>query len=62
MEFSVEVLKIIKCTICSADFFTKGDGVDDLLVRLSLIEQIIKDTSLMCISFSYKHPQAFQES
>ena len=36
-------------------FFTSGGGADDMLVRLSLIEQIIKDANLMCISLSVKH-------
>ena len=57
MKVSVEVHKIIKCTISSTIFFTLGGGVDDKLVRLPLIEQIIKDVNLMCISFSVKHPQ-----
>ena len=42
-------------------FFTSSGGVDDVLVRLSLMEQIIKDANLMNISFSVKHPQTFQE-
>ena len=43
MEVSVEVHKIIKCTIhITALFSTSGGGVDDVLVRLSLMEQIIK--------------------
>ena len=62
MEVSVEVLKIIICTIYSTVFFTSGGGVDDMLVRLSLIDQISKDANLMCISFSVKHPQTFGES
>ena len=47
MEISVEVHKIIKCTLYNTVFFTSGGGVDDVLVRLSLIEQIIKDANLM---------------
>ena len=43
-------------------FFTSGGGVDDVLVRLSLIKQIIKDVNLMCISFSVKYLQIFWES
>ena len=43
-------------------FFTSGGGVDDVLVRLSLIKQIIKDANLMCISFSVKYLQIFWES
>ena len=43
-------------------FFTLDGGVDDVLLRLSLIEQIIKYTNLMSISFSVKHPQTFWES
>ena len=62
MEVSVEVDKIIKCAIYNTVFFPSGGGVDDVLVRLSLIKQIIKDVSLMCLSFSVKHPQIFWES
>ena len=43
-------------------FFTSGGGVDDVLVRLSLIKQIIKDVTLMCIAFSVKHPRIFWKS
>ena len=35
-------------------FFNSGESVDDVLVRLSLVVQIIKDANLMCISFSVK--------
>ena len=62
MEVSVEVHKIIKCAIYSTVFFPLGGGVDGMLVRLLLIEQIIKDVNLMCISFSVKHLEIFQES
>ena len=41
-------------------FFTSGRGVDDELVRQVLVEEIIKDTNLMRISF--KHPKKFRES
>ena len=60
MEVSVEVDKIIKCAIYNTVFFPSGG--DDVLMRLSLIKQIIKDVNLMCISFSVKHPQIFWES
>ena len=53
MEVSFEVNKIIKYTIYS------NDGV---LLNLSLIEQIIKDANLPCISFIVKHPERFLES
>ena len=43
-------------------FFTSGGGVDDVLRRLLLIEQINKDVNFMSISFSVKHPQTFWES
>ena len=43
-------------------FFPSGGGVDDVLVRLPLIERITKDVNLMRISFSVKHPQIFWES
>ena len=39
MKVSLEVHKIIICTIYSTDFFTSGGGVDDVLVRLSLVTQ-----------------------
>ena len=62
MEVSVEVHKIISCTIYSTVFFTSGGGFDDVLVRLSLIDQIIKDANFMRILFSVKHGQTFWES
>ena len=52
MEVSVEVHKIVKCTIYSTVFFPSVGGVDDVWVRLSLIEQIINDVNLMCINHS----------
>ena len=61
MEVSVEVDKIIKCAMFNTVFFPSGGGVDDVLARLSLIKQIIKDVNLMCISFSVKHPPTFWE-
>ena len=61
MEVSVEVHKIIKCVIYSIVFFPSGGGFHDMLVRLSLIEQIIKDINLMYILFRVKHPQIFWE-
>ena len=62
MEVSVEVHKIIEYTIYSTVFFTSSGGLDDVLLRLTLIEQIFKDTNLMSISLSAKHPQTFCES
>ena len=62
MEVSLEIDKIIKCAIDSTVFFPSGGGVDEWLMRLSLIKQIIKNVNLMCISFSVKHPQIFWES
>ena len=53
MEVFFEVNKIIKYNIYS------NDGV---LLNLSLIEQIIKDANLLCISFIVKHPERFLES
>ena len=49
-------LKLINVMYTVLLFFTSGGGIDDLLVRLSLIEQIIKDVNLICISFKFKHP------
>ena len=60
MEVSFEVDKIIKCAICDTLLFPLGG--DDMLIRLSLIIQIIKDVNLMCISFSVKHTEIFWES
>ena len=51
MEVSFEIDKIIKCAIYNIVFFPSGGGVDDMLMRLSLIKQIIEDVNLMCISF-----------
>ena len=62
MEVSFEIDKVIKCAIYNTAFFPSGGGVDDVLMRLSLIKPIIKDVNLMCISFSVKHPQIFWES
>ena len=52
----------VKCTVLFFFFFTSSGGVDDMLVRLSLVEEAIKDNNLMYISFSVKHPQIFEES
>ena len=41
-------------------FLNSGAGVDDVLVRLSLIEQIIKDDNLMRNSFSVKDHRHFE--
>ena len=64
MEVFVEVHKIVKCTtyIQYCFFLTSGGGVDVVLVRLLLIEHIIKDANLMSISFIVKYPQTFWES
>ena len=63
MDVSVEVHKIIKCTLyIQYCFFTSDGGVNVVLVRLSLVEHIIKDANLMSISFSVKHSQTFWES
>ena len=59
MEVSIEVHKVIKCAIYSTVFFPSGGGVEDVLVRLPLIEKIIKDVNLRYISFNVKHPQMF---
>ena len=48
-ESSVEVDKIIKCAIYDTGFLSSSGGVDDVLARLSLITQIVKDVNLMCI-------------
>ena len=51
MEVSVEVHKIIICTIYNTVFFFASGGVvDNMLVRLPLVEEIIKDANLTCIS------------
>ena len=43
-------------------FFLLVGGVDVVLVRLLLIEHIIKDANLMGISVSVKYSQTFWES
>ena len=62
MEVSFEVHKIIKFTMYNTVFFTSGENVDEMLVRLLLIEENIEDANSMCISFSVKHSQTFRES
>ena len=62
MEVSVEVHKIIICSIYSTVSFLLHAEVLMTLVRLSLVEEIIKVANLMCISFSVKHSQTFGES
>ena len=62
MKVFVEVSNIICAIYSTIVFFTSGGSVDDILVRLSLVVQIIKDANLMCISFSVKHSQTFWES
>ena len=53
MKVPVDIHKII-CAIYSAIFLNSAESVNDVLVRLSLVVQIIKDANLMCISFSAK--------
>ena len=48
MEVSVEVDKTVKCAIYNTVFSPLGWGIGDVLLRLSLIKQIIEDVSLMC--------------
>ena len=62
MKVSVEYTKLYVLYTVLFFFFTSGGSVDDILVRLSLVAQIIKDANLMCISFSVKHSQTFWES
>ena len=60
-----KLLKVLYTVLFFFFFLTSGEGVkgvDEMLVRLPLIEQIIKDVNLMCMSFSVKHPQTFRES
>ena len=59
MEVSAEVRKVIKFAIYSIVLFPSGGGVDDVLVRLPLIKQIVKDITLMRIAFSVRHSQMF---
>ena len=50
MKVSVEYTKLyVLYTLLSLFLFTSGGSVDDILVRLSLVAQIIKDANLMCI-------------
>ena len=50
---------MFKCAIYSVVFFPSGGGIDEVLVRLSLIKQIIKDITLVYIAISVRHPQIF---
>ena len=43
-------------------FFSPGEGVDDVLMSLSSIEEIINVANLMSIAFSVEHSQTFKES
>ena len=53
MEVSFEVDKTIKYAIYNTVFFLPSGGcVDGVLMRLSLIKQIINNVNLMIISFS----------
>ena len=61
MEVSLEVHTIIKYSIYGIFFLSDG-GVYDVMVRLSLIKQIIKDVDLMSIAFVVKYPQIFWKS
>ena len=58
MEVPVQVHEIIKFTIYNAVLLLQVK----VLVRLLLIETIIKNDNSTCISFSAKHPQTFQGS
>ena len=60
MEVSVEIHKIIESTTYSTVFSSVG-GVDGVFMRLLLIEKIVKDVNLKCISFRVKYPQSFWE-
>ena len=53
MEVSFQATKLLNVLYITL-FFPSGG--DDVLMRLSLIKQIIKDVNLMYISFSVKHP------
>ena len=43
-------------------FFTLGKDDDEVLVTLSLIEQVIKDASSIYVLFSVQHPQTYRGS
>ena len=62
MKASIGVHKIIKFTIYNNVFLTSGSGVDEMLVRFPLIEQIINNASSIYFSFSVKQPHTFWES
>ena len=47
MEVSVEGDIIIKCAIYNTVFFPSRGGVDEVLVRLTLIKQAMKEVNLM---------------
>ena len=54
LKFLLRYTKLINALYTVLFLFTSCWPVDDVLVRLSLTEQIIKDANLMWISFSVK--------
>ena len=60
MGVSVEVHKIIKCAIYSIAVFPSGGVAEDVLVRLPLMKQIIKNINSIGIASSDQHPHIFR--
>ena len=61
MEFLLRYKKLLNVLYTVPFFLTSGGGIDNVLVRLSLIEQMIRDANSMCISFSVKNQQTLRE-
>ena len=58
MEFLLRYTKLLN-VLYNTVFSPSDGGVDDVLMKLSLIKQIIMDVNLTCLSFSVKHPHIF---
>ena len=61
MEVLLRYKKLLNVLYTVPFFLASGRGIDNVLVRLSLIEQMIRDANLVCISFSVKNQQTLWE-
>ena len=55
MKVSFQVDKITKFTIILILFSSGQDVDEEVLRRLLLIKNVIKDDNMMCVSFTVKH-------
>ena len=61
MKVSVEVYKIVCAIYSTIFFFTSGGSVDGVLMRLSLVAQIIKDANLALFDMHFIQRQTFTD-